>query len=127
MAQSQSVEKNRNADTVFAFGEYKGTFDPMDYMQVERYENAVAKMTERTQGAAKLPKESEKLREIALALCDVFDGVFGEGTADKMLGGTTNLSTIILAYEALVKYITARNSAEGKRFAAIAEKYAAQK
>ena len=80
-------------------------FDYYDADQLERVENGILAVQE---GCGNLPeglKLSESMRRQCGLVFAFFDGVFGEGTAGRVFGPSTNLMVCLDAFEAVVEEI----------------------
>lgn len=73
--------------------EINGISLPLDLEDVavmERYEAAFTKMNDEEKALPKDGKRSEMLRAYCTMYRNLYDGIFGEGTADKIFGESMN-------------------------------------
>lgn len=95
------------AEKVWNYGGASFTLDMDDVETAERYEVAFQKM----QAQFAEPdgtSEAAKLRAYCEAIRFLFDELFGEGTAEKLLGGKLNLAACDDAYESFLTFVQAQ-------------------
>lgn len=75
-------------------------FDFLDADDLERFENEAQKVTEEcSKSNEKELSHSQLIREECRIIDNFFNNVFGDGTADKLFKGKSNLNEHIKAFE----------------------------
>ena len=77
-------------------------FDILDANMAERYEKALARMTEKAK-ENNIGTSSEMIRWQCNTMDAFFEEVYGEGTSIKLFGGSISLRDRISAFEILLK------------------------
>lgn len=79
--------------------------DMQDVAVLERYEAAFAKMGETEKSLPKDGKASERVKAYCIMFRDLFDDIFGEGTAEKIFGSTYNARISTEIYEDFLAFV----------------------
>lgn len=85
--------------------EYNGVtleVDLQDLEFAEKYEAAFLRMEEDEKSVRKAGKTSEIIREYSEMYYRLFDGIYGQGTADKLFSGRKNVRMCDEAYAAFI-------------------------
>ena len=91
---------------------------------LERYENAFQAMETDAQNIPKDGKASDRVRAYCNVYRNLYNRIWGEGTADKIFAGQpTSASVYESVYASLLEFINAQNAAASERRAAILQKY----
>lgn len=77
--------------------------DIYDAEVIEKFENAMEKVTKGAELTTKLPRVSDAIRELCKLVFECFNTLFGEGTDKKIFGNKVNLLTCLKAFEELVQ------------------------
>ncbi|MEG0181782.1 MAG: DUF6673 family protein [Bacilli bacterium] len=96
--------------------------DIFDAETAEIYENELDNIKEKS----KLPEDarmSEVIKVQCNAVFDLFDNIFGEGTASEVFGERTNLMECLRAFETVVEYVSSQTE-EAKK---ITDKYSSNR
>lgn len=97
--------------------------DMMDADVAERYECAMKDVTEKMNAISPDISRSQAIRQTCTAVFSVFDKVFGNGTAVKVFGKTTNMTVCIKAFEELVTAVNRIESNQVNDIKQISYKY----
>ena len=82
--------------------------DLSDADTLERYEDCLAKLADAEKNIKKDGRQSEFIRSFCKFLADFFDGVFGEGAAEKIFSGQkTSIPVYLETYDNFLAF--ARN------------------
>lgn len=91
---------------------------------LERYENAFQVMETDAQNIPKDGKASDRVRAYCNVYRNLYDRIWGEGTADRIFAGQPTSAAVYEAvYASLLEFINAQNAAASERRAAILQKY----
>lgn len=91
----------------FQHGTFTYEGDPTDYRFLERWEDALEAFNAARQTALEHERESQKIKGFVDAIADFFDGVFGDGTAKKVLGESTSFDEAFSAFETVCAFSSA--------------------
>lgn len=118
---SQKIE---SVNAVWEINGISLRLDLDDADALERYENAFQEMEADAQNIQKDGKASDRVRAYCNVYRNLYDRIWGEGTADKIFAGQpTSASVYESVYASLLEYINAQNAAASERRAAILQKY----
>ena len=99
-------------NTAFEWNGKAFSFDLADADDVERYETALAETNVK---AAEIPEgetDSARIRRECALLRTLFDGVFGEGSAEAMFGKKNNLRVMYEAFDAMIDFVAQQREAQ---------------
>lgn len=113
-----------NTEHIFKYGDFEGVYKSTNYVQVEALENALEQLITDTQTASQAERESAKIKGMVLAIAAVFDNVFGEDAANKVLGDSTDLNDAFDALMALIDFSNTQDLQAAERWKSVVSKYA---
>lgn len=76
--------------------------DILDADVAENYENVMKDVSEKAKAISTDTSRSQAIRQTCTIVFSAFDKIFGNGTAVKVFGNTTNMRVCIKAFEELV-------------------------
>nr|DAG81550.1 MAG TPA: tail assembly chaperone [Caudoviricetes sp.] len=97
--------------------------DMDDVEFLERYEKVFESIEPREKNLEKVGKISEITREYCLLFYDIFDGIFGEGTSEKLFDGKMNLRVCEECYDSFISVCEKEINAVNKRRNSVVSKY----
>lgn len=106
--------------------EYNGVsleFDAEDIETLERYENAFAEMQSAFTDLPEDAGTSARMRQYCEVMRFLFDRIFGEGTAVKLLGDKLNIGATEEAYSSFLAFVQAQTMATAERRTKLLAKY----
>ena len=99
-------------------------FDFNDADDAERFEKNMKKTGEKLQNINEKDKtRSQIIREVCGYIFECFDGIFGEGTHEKIFENKCNLDKCIEAYENLMEELTKQEQKSIDRVTNFKQKY----
>lgn len=102
------------AEKVWNYGGASFTLDMDDVETAERYDAAFQKMQAQFEEPDGAP-EIAKIRTYCEAIRFLFDELFGEGTAEKLMGEKLNLAACDDAYESFLTFVQAQTAERENR------------
>ena len=105
-------QANPRVSTVWKCNDVELVLDMTDVDTIERYEKAVANMENGIKALPKDGSQSAVIKAYCLVLRNVFDDLFGEGTAEKIFGKCMNATELTEAYESFLQFV----SEQGQEF-----------
>lgn len=112
---------------VFKIEKAKLSYNFSDAKALERFEEAFQKFGAAQDGIPKDALGSVQIRYVCNTVFDLFNSIFGAGTAEKVFGDSCDMETCV---EAAGQLIDARNAADresSKRIQAMTAKYMPKK
>lgn len=100
---SQNIEERNPDRTIWTINGIELTFDANDADDAERFENAVEKLRV-DEKFPRVGKSSEIIRKYSQLFRDFFNGIFGEGTAEK-IGIKDNARICNNIYESFLLFV----------------------
>lgn len=111
-------------DKIWKINNLSLELDLADADVVERYEKAFGKMSSAEQAIPKDGKTSERIRAACKIFYDLFVGIFGEETADKIFKGVpTSIPSYMKIYEDFLAFATAQRDKNRDYLAGVITKY----
>jgi hypothetical protein len=101
--------------------EFEIDMDDVEFL--ERYEKVFENIEPREKKLEKVGKISEITREYCLLFYDIFDGIFGEGTSEKLFDGKMNLRVCEECYDSFIAVCEKEINAVNKRRNSVVSKY----
>lgn len=89
----------------------------------EKYENAFENMALEEERIKKIGKYSELTRAYCAMFERLYDGIFGEGTSEKLFGGKKNIRIADECYDSFIAVCKKDAAAATKRKASMYAKY----
>ena len=89
--------------SLYKFGNFEIEFDPTDVAFVEKYEIAAENYQKKIKSLPANGKASETMKTICEIFFETFDGIWGEGTSEKMFGKKQSVDLCIKAFKQLVE------------------------
>lgn len=108
---SHTVAFPSNANCVWSINDHEFFLDLQDAGTVEHCEAAFAAMGEREKALPKDGKTSVRIRAYCQLFRDLFDDVFGEGSAQKIYGDTYNARIATEVYENFLDFMASQQNA----------------
>ena len=102
---------SQNEKCIWKINGHEYPLDMQDMEVVERCEAAFERMGEREKALPKEGKTSERIRSYCQLFRDLFDDVFGAGTAEQIFGDVYNARTATEAYEAFLDFMAGQQNA----------------
>lgn len=93
----------------------------------EKYEKAFNKMGETEQNLQKIGSLSEITKQYCQMFYQLFDGIFGSGTGEKLFGGKYNTRLVDEVYDSFISHCKKEVEAANKRRANTIKKYKVNK
>ena len=105
MSQNEVTPINSADATIWHINGHQFVLDIQDADTAERYEQAFTRMAEEEKNLPKDGKHSAWLRAYCSMFRNLFDRIFGEGAAVKILGEKDNTRVATETYEAFLNFI----------------------
>lgn len=83
---------------IWEYNGYQFEFDLMNAETADRYDQALVKMEEKEKCIRKSGRLNETIKDTCDMVYDFFDGIFGEGASEKIIGKNYNLRACSEAY-----------------------------
>lgn len=97
--------------------------DMQDAEDLKRYEEAFAALGEAEKNCKKDGPASEQIIAFCNMFRDLFDALFGEGTAEKMFGNKYNAAIVMEAYDQFLAFAQNQTQNAAIKRAGIIERY----
>lgn len=88
--------------SLYKFGNFEIEFDPTDVAFVEKYELAAENYQKKIKSLPTDGKASQTMKSICEIFFETFDGIWGEGTSEKMFGKTQSVDLCLNAFKLLM-------------------------
>ena len=88
--------------SLYKFGNFEIEFDPTDVAFVEKYEIAAENYQKKIKSLPANEKASETMKTICEIFFETFDGIWGEGTSEKMFGKKQSVDLCLNAFKLLM-------------------------
>ncbi len=88
--------------SLYKFGNFEIEFDPTDVAFVEKYEAAAENYQKKIKDISTGEKASETMKAVCEIFFETFDGIFGDGTSEKMFGKTKSVELCLNAFKLLM-------------------------
>lgn len=88
--------------SLYKFGNFEIEFDPTDVAFVEKYEVAAENYQKKIKDLSTGEKASETMKTVCEIFFETFDGIFGDGTSEKMFGKKQSVDLCLNAFKSLM-------------------------
>lgn len=109
---------------IWEYNENQFALDLDDAEDLARYESAFKEMESAEKAVPKDGPASELIRAYCKVYISLFEALFGEGSAAKIVGSTTNARLCEDAYRSLLDYVYAQKDAAALRRQSMQSRYA---
>ncbi len=110
----------------FKVGKANLGYNFTDAQALERFEKAFKALHDAQENIPKEASGSAQIRYVCTTVFDLFNTIFGAGTAEKVFGDTCDMEVCLEAVRQLVEARSAADIASGNRIKALTDKYKAK-
>lgn len=120
---NQKVQKQQTPETTWTCNGYSYYLDMNDLSTLEKYDQAVEAMKAAFREVPAGASDARRLIAYCEGIRRMLDVLFGEGTADELLGGTQKPTDFDDVYDSLTDFVHEQTAAAAERRQKILDKY----